>query len=861
MRRHRRLLALVVGFSFVVGIALARPGDDDETRRNQPVMAEKQPAVGPPIEKAKPRARRELPGLQAGGRMLLPNQWSLRPAGKQIKLGDFPANMVLHPKEPFAAILHSGYGEHEIVIVDLKRDRITSRVPLDDTFYGIAFSPDGSRVFASGGVSEQVHEFSFKDGFLTDYKSLPIGDAKKDSLVPCGVTVSRDGKTLYVACAWGGTLCRIPLANPAKYQHLRLEKDSYPYTSLESPDGRRLFVSLWGKAAVAVLDLESGEWKATWPTAVPGAKKGEEHPTEMLLSPDGRRLFVACANSNTVTVLDSQTGKPLEVVSSALYPNAPVGSTPNSISLSANGKVLLIANADNNNLAMFDVSTPGKAHSMGFIPVGWYPTAVRFGLHDERIYVTNGKGLGSKPNPQGPRPGKSPPPPLLQYIGGLFQGTLGIINPPSPKQMAEYSHQAYVSSPLLEDLQPRAAARPKDNPIPAKVGDKSPIKYCIYIIKENRTYDQVLGDLPEGNGDPNLCIFPERVTPNHHALARQFVLLDNFYVESEVSADGHEWSMAAYATDFVERAWPLNYRPRGDKIGYPSEGERAIAASSGGYLWDRCKQAGVTYRSYGEFIDNPKQPGQPATTRIKNLEGHFDRFFWGYDLDYSDQKRADRFLEELGDFERQGELPQLIILRLPNDHTYGASVGKPTPTAMVGDNDLAFGRVIEALSHSKYWKEMAIFVVEDDAQNGSDHVDAHRTIAFAISPYIKRRTVDSTMYSTSSMLRTMELILGLEPMSQFDAAAMPMYNSFQAKPDFTPYKHLPANVDLDERNQPSSYGADESAKMDFSREDAADDLLLNDIVWRSVRGADNPMPPPVRASFVRVHVENEDEDD
>ena len=436
-----------------------------------------------------------------------------------------------------------------------------------------------------------------------------------------------------------------------------------------------------------------------------------------------------------------------------------------------------------------------------------------------------------------------------------------MIDAPSPQQMAAYSKTAFECSPLRADRQPAVATRDQDNPIPAKVGDKSPIKHCIYIIKENRTYDQVMGDMPEGNGAPHLCIFPEQVTPNHHRLAREFVLLDNFYVESEVSADGHEWSMAAYATDFVERNWPLNYRQSRDKVPYPSEGGLPIAASSGGYIWDRCKEAGVSYMSYGEFTDNPAKQGEPATTKVKNLEGHFDPYFWSYDLDYSDQKRADRFIEQLGEFEKKGEMPQFIILRLPNDHTYGTRIGKPTPTAMVADNDLAFGRVVEAVSKSTFWRETAMFVVEDDAQNGPDHVDAHRTIAFVVSPYTKRGHVDSTMYSTSSMLRTMELILGLEPMSQFDAAATPMYHSFTARADFTPYRHLPANVDLDEVNKPGAWGAEESAKLDFSKEDVADDLLLNEIVWRSVRGADSAMPPPVRASFVRVLPEEEEEED
>ncbi len=793
--------------------------------------------------------------MQSGGQVLLPTQWSLDPAGKQLKVGDFPVNIALHPKEPLAAVLHAGYGEHEVVLVDLKEFRIVSRAAVPESFVGLVFSPDGSQLFASGAEKEIVHQFTHRGGYLTDRREIRIAKVE-EKFVPAGLSLSADGKTLYVACAWGHTLAIVPLESPDKLQHLKLaENDNpYPYTSLSSQDGKRLFVSLWGGSAVAVLNLESRVVEARWPTPA--------HPTEMLLSPDGLLLYVACANSTSVAVLEVATGKPLEMLTTALYAKADNGSTPSSLALSPDGKVLLVVNSDNNNVAVIDVSQRGRGRSLGFIPAGWYPTCVRYNPVDNKIYIANGKGLLPKANRQGPNPLNQPPRTLQEYIGGLFQGTLAQIEPPSPGQMARYTRTAFACSPLREDKQPVAKPREADNPVPAKVGDASPIKHCIYIIKENRTYDQIFGDLPQGDGDASLCIFPERVTPNHHALAKEFVLLDNFYVESEVGADGHEWSMAAYATDFVEKVWPLNYRGSAEKkLGYTSEGSYRIAEPSSGYIWDRCKEAGVTYRSYGEFVSNPSATGQPRKARVKALEGHFDPEFHGYDLDYSDQKRADRFIEELGRFEREGKMPRLIILRLPNDHTYGTSPGKHTPTAMVADNDLALGRVIDALSRSKFWKDTAVFVVEDDAQNGSDHVDAHRTVAFVFSPYTKRGFVDSSMYSTASMLRTMELILGLKPMTQFDAAALPMYHSFTPQADLSPYKHLPANVDLTEKNLASAWGAQMSLAFDFSKEDAADDLLLNEVVWRSVRGANSPMPPPVRAGFVFGVPEAEEEEE
>jgi 6-phosphogluconolactonase (cycloisomerase 2 family) len=808
-------------------------------------------ADDPPAKEAV--APRTLPGAKAGGTTLLPNGWSLKPAGKQVPLGDFPVNVALHPGGQWLAVLHGGVADHEIAMIDLKRQKITSRVVVEQAFYGLCFSPDGKQIFASGGEHEVVHAFDFDGGLLSRHREIRIVD-EKDKFIPAGLAVDAEGTTLAVAGPWGDAvaLARTSGASPAT--KIALGKESFPYACLFDKDRGRLFVSLWNKAAVAVVDCKSGEVAATWPTDL--------HPTEMALSPDGKALFVACANSTKVSVLDAATGKGLQTIACALYPAVPKGNTPNSLCLTPDGKMLFVANADNNNLAVFSVADPGKAQPLGFIPVGWYPTSVRYNAADGRLYVANGKGDRSFANPQGPNPDLPPDQQSLrQYIGTLMRGTLGVIDLPTPEKMAAYSKDAYACSPLKAD-QGVTAARPADNPIPAKVGDTSPIKNVIYIIKENRTYDQVFGDIKEGNGDPGLCLFPARVTPNHHKLAREFVLLDNFYCDGEVSADGHEWSMGAYATDFIEKVWPLVYRGADKKkIGYPGEGNYPVATPAGGYIWDRCAEAKLTYRSYGEWISNGKTENDPGKARSKALEGHFDPMFRGFDLKYPDQKRADRFLEELKRFEEKGQMPRFIVLRLPNDHTEGTRVGSPTPTAFVADNDLALGRVVEGISKSKFWKETAIFVVEDDAQNGPDHVDAHRTVALVISPWTKRRHVDSTMYSTASMLRTMELILGLKPMSQFDAAARPMYRSFAVKADETPYVHVVPEVDLGAKNAKTAWGAKQSEKFDFTKEDLADDLLFNEVIWRSVKGANSPMPPPVRAAFVFPHPKKEKDDD
>jgi DNA-binding beta-propeller fold protein YncE len=833
----------------------------------------------------------DLPGARSDGSVLLPNQWSLRPVGRQILLGDFPVNIAITPDGRYAAVLHSGNSEHEIVIVDLKSNSIVSRANVDESFYGLAYSGDGKQLFCSGAGSEVVHRFRFSNGYLGEPRPISLRDARERG-IPSGLAVNRDGTRLFVANLLGHRLSYVDLAasrvegetlfstngtsvftNTAavspdeaaitKRAEAALRDthsdEPFPYGCVLDEKRHRLYVSFWAQACVAVIDLETRRLMTRWAT--------EEHPNEMMLSKSGRRLFVANANRNSVSVIDPGSGRTIETLIAELIPNAPPGNTPNSLALSPDEDLLFVANANINTVAVFDVAEPGKSRSLGFIPVGWYPTAVRVTPDGKKLLVANGKGAISKSNRLGPMPGREPPGTIREYIANLFQGTLSVIDLPArarfDTQLKGYTARAYACMPPNARTNTAPVATTNwNNPIPRRIGEPSPIKYVFYVIKENRTYDQVLGDMREGNGDPSICLFGENITPNHHALAREFVLLDNFYVESEVSADGHEWTMGAYATDFVEKTWPLTYgHNRHRKYTYPAEGNFPIATPAGGYLWDRAREARVTYRSYGEFVQNGKTARDPARTRVKALEGHFDPWFRGFDMDYPDVKRAERFISELRRFENEGGMPRLQIVRLPNDHTSGTASNKFTPVAHLAENDLALGMLVDAISHSKFWKETAIFVVEDDAQNGSDHVDAHRTVAFVISPYTRRRAVDSTMYSTSSMLRTMELILGLKPMSQFDATAVPMFNSFTSKPDFAIYKGLPARVDITERNQPRAPGARLSAMMDFSKEDAADDLLLNEVIWKSVKGADSVMPPPRRAAFVFGRAEGADDDD
>lgn len=826
------------------------------------------------------------PGRQADGSMLLPNQWSLRPVGTQIPLGDFPVNIALSPDGKYAAVLHCGYGRHEIIMVNLAAGKVADRMSLRESFYGLAFSSTGRELFCSGASGEMIYSFDCSLGRLVAAGSIRLRP-KLEQGVPTGLAVAPDGSTLYAANLWNSRVSRVTLedesvhdmvlatnAAPVRILPSKPADDSdtaaankraqavesatrndpngvFPYACALDANQDRLYVSLWGAAAVAVVDLKTESVISRWSVG--------EHPCEMALRRDGKYLFVANANDNTVTVLDTQSGRAVENLWATLFPNSPRGATPNSLALSPDEKRLFVANANINAIAVFDVSEPGKGRCLGFIPSGWYPTSVRVTPDGRQLLIANGKGNTAKANPHGPQPAKGSS--KAEYIGNLFKGTLSVVELPAEdqftRQMADWTAEVLKCTPLRPDASV-TMARPTDNPVPGRPGDASPITHCIYIIKENRTYDQVFGDIAEGNGDASLCLFPERVTPNLHKLVRQFVLLDNFYAEAEVSADGHEWSMAGYATDFVEKTWPLNYGHIKSKFSYPSEGVFPIAAPASGYLWDRAAEAGVSYRSYGEFVQNAKAPDQPATTKCKTLQGHFDPWFRSFDMDYPDARRADRFISELQRFEREGEMPRLQIVRLPNDHTYGVAAGKLTPTANVAENDVALGRLVEAVSRSKFWTNTAIFVIEDDAQNGSDHVDAHRTEALVISPYTKHGAVDSTMYSTTSMLRTMELILGLKPMTQFDAAATPMFHSFQPIADASPYVALPANVDLTATNIAAAWGSEE--KFDFANEDANDDLKFNEVIWRSVKGSDHPMPPPMRAGFVMISASLDDDD-
>jgi DNA-binding beta-propeller fold protein YncE len=782
---------------------------------------------------------------------LLPNGWRIAPAGRHLDVGDLPLAMALHPDGQHLVVTNNGWSKPSLRVVDLERREVIQKMPLDDAWLGLVWHPDGRRLFSSGAADNSIREVEWRQGKLVPGRTFVLAPPQKslgeerleNPGFVGGLALSPDGRTLYAATVFGESVAAVEVETGRVLARANLPAEAY--TTLVSPDGRTVFVSVWGASRVTLFEPL---------TLRPlGEVVVGEHPNAMAVSPDGARLFVACANTNAVWVVDLTLRKATEQVGVALGPDAPPGSTPSALALSSDGGTLLVANADNNAVAVVDVRRPGASQPLGFIPTGWYPTGVAFDASGRNVLVLSGKGLSPAANPRGPQPVATSED--AQYIGALLSGALSVVARPDEAALQAMTERVYSLSAASAGGRRPPAERPADSPIPSPGGGPSAIQHVFYVIRENRTYDQVLGDLPRGNGDPNLALFGEEVTPNAHALASEFVLFDNFYVDSEVSHDGHSYSTAAYATDANEKLWPTSYGGRGGLYlgegGYKMRNAYGnVTAPARGYLWDFAARAGVSVRSYGEFATWERQRG-PVRASVPGLEGKVHPSFAPFDLDIPDNERVDAWLEEFRRFEKEGGLPRLNIFHLGGDHTEGTRPGARTPRAMVAENDVALGRLVEAVSRSRFWRESAIFVLEDDAQNGPDHVDAHRSVLLVASPWVRRGAVDSTLYTTSGVLRTIELLFGLPPMSQYDAAATPLFAAFSAKPDPAPYSVRPARVDVRERNREDAPGAEASLRMNLAKPDLAPELELNEILWKSVRGRDAVMPPPIRAAFVR----------
>jgi YVTN family beta-propeller protein len=784
---------------------------------------------------------------------LLPNGWTLTPAGEQIPLADLPLNLIPLPDNRHVLAATSGYNAHELTLIDLAEKTIVARTKVQQSWFGLAVAPDGGQVWWSGGGGDVVHPFRLKDRRL-ERTGSPEPESRRERRegphhFRSGLAFDPHHQVLYSQDVDGGTIHAL---DPKTLQSIRSAPvGARPYDVAVARNGTQLFVSDWAGRAIRVLD--PGDLRTVARIAV------GEHPNQIAIHPADDRIFVACASSDCVSVIDARRGIVTETIHTALFPRAPEGSTPDALAIAPDGRTLYVANADNNDVAVIDIAAAGRSQVKGFIPTGWYPTAVAVTPDGKNLLVGVGKGNQSRANPIDREKGKTKPAGspaetyrsrLYPYIGTTLSGALSIVPVPDDTALARYTGTVYRNCPYSDKLL-TDAPHPEKTAIPTKVGEPSPIKHILYIIKENRTYDQVFGDLSRGNGDSSLVMFGREVTPNHHKLAEEFVLLDNLYCNGHVSADGHPWSTMAYNTDYIARNWALTYSSR---AGIRDDDDGDLSNAPSGYLWDACARAGLGYRSYGEYGRRVSEPDGSIRMEgaVPGLVGHTCPDFGvgkARGARVRDTDNAETFIREFREFEEKGTLPRFMVMSLGEDHTTGTRPGTFTPRACVASNDLALGRIVEAVTRSKSWPQTAIFVIEDDAQNGPDHVDAHRTVGLVISPYTKRGHLDSNQYSTVSMIRTIELILGLAPLSQYDAAARPMFASFTDRADLAPYVHEEARINLNELNAPTAYGADRSLKMDFDEYDRIDDFELNEILWRSIKGKDAPIPPAVRRAI------------
>lgn len=776
----------------------------------------------------------------------LPTGRALDPAGRSTPVGSFPLALVMAPGGDKIVLLLNGYRDQGVQVVDRATGAVTQTLVQPAAFLGLAFSPDGRTFYASGGNQDVVYHYDWSggEGRLRDSVVLATRITERSGTrYPAGLALSVDGRFLYVAENLGDSLAVVNRGTGAVAQ--RVPSGRYPYGVVVAPDGL-VYVSAWGEAVVTVYRPGPGGW-----LSIDGVLEAGRHPSGLLLTPAGDRLFVASASTDRVTVFDTRTRRAVAVLEDSPPAGPREGSTPNALALSGDGSRLFVAEADNNAVAVFDLSAEtsgvegarGGDRLVGRIPVEWYPTALA--VSGDTLVVANGKGRGTGPNDAtGPGPSRPTARDPRGYTLGQLSGTVSVVP------------GALTPASGFQSLSQRVAhANGWDRP--RGRGGYPPFEHVIYVIKENRTYDQVFGDMRDGDGDSSLVFFPRSVSPNHHALADRFGLFDRFFVNAEVSPDGHNWSTAGYTTDYLQKTVPSNYSSRGRSYDYEgtNRGSRPdddddVAAPAGGYLWNLAQQKGITFRNFGEYVEREGTAGDAgAYVGLKPyLEEHTDPRFPGYDLRISDQARADVWLEALAGYERDGRMPALQIVRLPNDHTMGARAGELSPRAYMADNDLALGRMIEGLSGSRFWANTVVFVLEDDAQNGPDHVDSHRSVLLVLSPY-NRSGVVHRFVNTTDVLATIEEILGLGTLSQFDHFGRPLAGLFATTPDLSPFQVLRPGIPLTDRNpMAGGPGEGESRNLDFSEEDRAEEDAFNRSLWRSIKGPGVPYPGITRMS-------------
>jgi YVTN family beta-propeller protein len=778
-------------------------------------------------------------GPRPDGTAFTPQGWHVTPAGTQTDLGLWPMDIAMSPKGNLVLIANGGYAHHSLMAVDPTTGDVLQTIRASGAkshgwwdwasghptgyYVGLAFSPDGRHAWASDGPGSAIHVFRIDGRTLTETQHIKLTDNRgNENAWPAGIARSADGTRLYVA---GNLDDMLYVVDPASRTTIdTIPVGHLPYGVALNAAGTRAFVSNWGGRTVSVIDTATD--------AVVKTVNVGTHPCAIVTSPTRNELYVANGDSDSVSVLDATSGAVLRTIDLRPFPGAPVGASPDGLTVSPDGSTLYVTNAGDDDVVVVRLATTASSdHVAGLIPTAWYPSGVAIDPAGATLFAINMKGLGAGPHMD-----------PTTYWPAFMKGTLSRIPVPGPTQLAAYTAQVAANDRF------GGAPVPSGSVIPSRPGDPTPITHVIYVMKENRTYDQVLGDLGKGNGDPSLAIFGQNVTPNQHELARRFVTFDNFYADAEVSADGWSWTTGAYANGYIQRNWPVDYNGYGRPYDFGGFGEGTKAGLPGedpgrGFLWDEVAAAGIPYRNFGFFVDNPVD----LQDSIPGLLGHTDPQYPGWDLSTPDQVRIGRWLDVFHGYQARGSMPTMQFVYLPSDHTAGTTPRARRPEAMVADNDLALGRLVEAVSHSQFWGSTAIFAVEDDAQDGPDHVDGHRSTAYVISPYTQTGSVDSTFYSSVSVLRTMELILGLPPLTQYDAAANPMAPAFASTPNLRPFTALPPNVSLNAKNTFDSPMARASLRIDFSDADRIPMRLMNLILWRAMRGTGSAMPAPVRA--------------
>ncbi|HEY0377844.1 MAG TPA: beta-propeller fold lactonase family protein [Pyrinomonadaceae bacterium] len=775
------------------------------------------------------------PGPQSTKTRLPTGAW-LDSAGRSFEVGNMPLTMRLSPDGRYVVVSLSGWREQGIEVVELATGRVVQTLAQPAAFLGLAFSPDGRTLYVAGGNEDAVFRYGWRDGraTLVDKLALAEKDPKKDGTrFPAGLAVSRDGRFLYVAENMADSLAVIDLAS--KRVVARLKTDHYPYEVAVAPDNK-IYVSAWGGATVFVFSARPDGTLTDAGKIIVG-----RHPSALALNADGSRLFVASASTDRVAVVDTGRRRVIAQLADPPPNGALEGSTPDALALSADGARLFVAEADNNAVAVFDLgrgsagTNTGRARDVlaGRIPCGWYPTAVLASA--DSLLVLNGKGMGTRANAGMRQPDAKLEPNSTDYTLGQLNGTITTLAArPSMAELRAFTRR--VSDANNWDRPPSQPKYP-------------PFKHVIYVIKENRTYDQMLGDVKEGDGEASLLFFTGEANPNHRALAARFGLFDRFFVNAEVSQQGHPWSTSAYVTDYTEKTTPTLYSSR--RAAPDDEGE--VDEPLSGFLWDAAIRKGITLRNYGEYCapveagkDKPNAPPRYRATKAA-LAPYTNPDYPSFDMNIMDQRRVEVWLKEFREYVRKGDLPALEIMHLPGDHTSGGQAGRRTPRAYVADNDLALGRMVEALSRTKFWRDTVFFVLEDDAQAGPDHVDSHRSVLLVISAYNRGGTVHRFV-NTTDVVATVEAILGLAPLSQFDRFGDALGEIFASAPDLSPYAAQTPAQPLDEMNPSQGSVARDSERLDLSKEDVADMELFNRVLWRAIKGEGVPYPRPARAT-------------